>query len=182
MENRGDAERSDRINIGVNDRAPLMVYFRPVSRKLELLMRILIALIVTTLLPFSAFADDLSDARKAFETLIEYQRTDDERSPDLFSKRCNIAFVLSDGTNEKTELMSIEAFIEQIKAQLPLKKGATETYEDVKFAQESLGIRVTGNLRYLPTGRKAPFSAVYRRDADGVLRIQEFRIPVFVER
>ena len=143
-------------------------------------MKTLITLLAIALISSTAIADDLADAKKAFATLTEYQKTDDERSPDLFSKDCAVTFAFSDGTNEKAAVIPTEVFIETMKKEIAKKKGSEETYEEVKYLQEASGIRVTATVRYPKSGRKGPFSVLYRRDSDGVLRIHEFKATVFV--
>lgn len=145
-------------------------------------MKTLFVLFATTVLSISAFADDIADAKMAFATMVEYQRTDDERSPDLFSKSCIITATLRDGANKKTMVIPLEAFIAQMKAQIAKKVGATEAYEDVKYQQEDSGIRVTAKIRYLQNGRGGPFSMLYRRDEDGVMRIRQLEIIVYPEK
>lgn len=143
-------------------------------------MKTLITLLGIALLSSFAIADDLADAKKAFTILSEYQKTDDERSPELFSKHCAVTFIFSDGTNEKATVIPIEAFIDSMQKAIAEKKGTKETYEDVKYSAETSGVRVTANVRYPKSGRKGPFSALYRRDDDGVLRIHDFKVTVYV--
>ena len=142
-------------------------------------MKRLILLFVIALVSSSAIADDLADTKKAFATLVEYQKTDDERTPDLFSKDCAITFVFSDGKNEKTAVVPTEVFIESLKKEIARKAGNPNPYEDVKYSPEDSGIRVTANVHYARSGQKGPFSALYRRSADGVLRIHTFKVTVF---
>lgn len=142
-------------------------------------MKTLLVLLAIVFVTSTAIADDLADTKKAFATLIEYQKTDDERSPELFSKDCTVTFIFSDGTNEKAAVLPIEVFIDTMKKAIAKKKGSKETYEEVMYSQEASGVRVTANVRYPKSDRKGPFSALYRRNDDGVLRIQEFKVTVY---
>ena len=143
-------------------------------------MRTLVTLLAIALLSSIAIADDVADTKKAFATLGEYQKTDDDKAPELFSKDCAVTFIFPDGTNEKVIVVPTEVFIDALKKEIAKKKGTTEAYEEIKYSQEASGIRVTANVHYLKSGRKGPFSALYRRDDDGILRIHDFKVTVYV--
>jgi len=145
-------------------------------------MKTLLALLLLTLVSSSALADDLVDAKAAFATLIQYQKTDDERSPDLFSKDCVITYTRSDGTNEKTTEVPTEVFINGMKKAIAQKKGSQEIHENVKYAQEAGGIRVTADVRRPTPSGSGLLSVLYRRDSDGVLRIHDFRATMYVNK
>ena len=142
-------------------------------------MRTLVTLLAIALLSSIAVADDVADTKKAFAILVEYEKTDNERAPELFAKDCAVTFIFSDGTNEKVIAVPTEVFIDAMKKEIAKKKGSTVAYEEVKYSQEASGIRVTANVHYLKSGRKGPLSVLYRRDDDGILRIHDYKVTVY---
>jgi hypothetical protein len=129
---------------------------------------------------FSACAaDDLADAKAAFTNLITYQKTDDIRSLDLFAKHCIITFRIVDGTNERLAVIPPAVFRESLKKEIAQKKGSDGDYEDVKFSSDGFMVKVNATIHYTDSGKKGPFFALYGRDKDGVMKIEEFRVTIF---
>jgi uncharacterized protein YceK len=77
---------------------------------------------------------DIRDAKAAFATLVEYQKTDDARSLDLFSQTCPVTFI--NGDTKKTVVWPPDKFRESLKQQIALKNGDKDTYEDVHYSKE----------------------------------------------
>lgn len=125
--------------------------------------------------------NDIADAKAAFATLIEYQKTDDIRSLDLFSQNCPVTFTVVNGNTQRTVVWPQDAFLESLRKQLALKLGNRDTYEDVKFSQEGTNVLVTAMVHYADSGKRGPFSAVYVRDKTGILKIQELKVTVFTD-
>lgn len=143
-------------------------------------MKTWIALLAALLVPLSAIADNLADAKKAFETLLAYQKTDDERSLDLFSNKCVAKVGVTDGEKEQTTVIPLEKFLDDLKKQIARKSGSTETYEDVKYSQEGDAIRVDAKVRSVKPATRGALALVYRRDSDEVMRIHEFNMTFYI--
>lgn len=126
-----------------------------------------------------AFADDLADARAAFEALGTYQKTDDIRALDLFATNCLITFTIIDATNQRTVLVPPDAYRELLRKAIALKQGDKNSYEDVKCSQDGYMVKVTANIHYVDTDKRGPFVALYARESDGILRIKEMKVTVY---
>jgi hypothetical protein len=139
-------------------------------------MKTWIAFFAALLVPMSALADDLADAKKAFETLIAYQKTDDERSLDLFSKKCVAKIVVTNGEKEQTKTIPTDKFLDDLKGQIAKKSGSSETYENIKYSEEGDGVRVDAGVVSAKNPVKSRLALLYRRDEDRVMRIHEFKM------
>ncbi|MDR3460251.1 MAG: hypothetical protein P4N60_22715 [Verrucomicrobiae bacterium] len=129
----------------------------------------------------AAAADDLADAKVAFTNLITYQKTDDIRALDLFSKHCLITYTVNDGKTEKIAVVPAEAFLEGLKKEIAQKHGSKDEYEDVKFSSDGPKVTVTATIRNPGSDKRSPFFAVYGRDVDdGAMRIEKFKITIFI--
>ena len=126
-------------------------------------------------------ADTIEDAKTAFNKLVKYQKTDDERSIDLFSKDCKVELTLTDGKRKQLAKIPTAAFLETIKKNIAEKKGNREKYEKIKFNKQDKGVLVTADIVY-PDGKRGPFSALYMPDGDGDLLIVELNITVYVDK
>jgi hypothetical protein len=122
-------------------------------------------------------ADDIGDARVAFAKLVEYQKTDDIRSLDLFAEDCAVTFTFTDGVTSRVSTFPPDAFREMLKQSLALKQGNKDVYEDVKYAQEESGVRVTSNILYAESAKRGPFSALYVR-GNGGWKIKELKLTI----
>jgi len=137
-------------------------------------------LILTMMVCISASAaDDLADAKAAFADLVTFQKTDDVRALDLFAKHCIIKFKLEDGTNEQTVVLAPEVFLASLKKEIAQKKGSDCDYEDVKFVADGYMVKVNATAHYMDSGKRGPFYALFGRDGDGGMKIQELIVPVF---
>lgn len=125
-------------------------------------------------------ADDISDAKSTFQTLVEYQKTDDPRSPALFADDCFVKFVHTDGTRTKEKTFNAEQFRDWLGKVLALKQGNTDIYENIEFQQEDQTVKAAGMVYFTGTGLRGPISLLYARDTTGNLRIKEMitTIPV----
>ena len=141
------------------------------------------AFILTLLFCLSAAAaDDLADAKVAFTNLITYQKMDDIRALDLFSKHCLITYAVNDGKTEKVAVVPAEAFLDGLKKEIAQKHGSTDEYEAVKFSSDGPKVTVTATIRNPDSDKRSPFFAVYGRDVDdGVMRIEKFKATIFVK-
>jgi hypothetical protein len=127
-----------------------------------------------------ARGDDLADARTAFATMLEYQKTDDPRSPDLFTQDCAVTLFFTDGKSARMAKLPPQAFREMLAKQLKEKRGNKDVYEDVKYGQEGSSVRVTATILYHANGKRGPHSLLYVRD-NGVMKIKEMNVTVFVD-
>src|ERR1700722_1412981 len=115
--------------------------------------------------------DDMADAKAAFATLLEYEKTDDIRSTNLFSTNFLFTGTVVFRDDKKIVVLPAEAFRKELEKQLALKLGITETYEDVKFSKNGTNVTATGIVCYVGTTNRGPVSFVYGRDSDGILRM-----------
>lgn len=127
-----------------------------------------------------SFADDLADAKAAFETLKSYQKSDDIRALDLFATNCLVTLTFIQGTNEHQVFVPPDAYREMLKKGIALKQGDNNSYEDVKCSRDGYMVKVTAMIHYADTGRRGPFMAIYGRDDDGILKIKELHVTTFV--
>ena len=72
-----------------------------------------------------------------------------------------------------------ELFRTQLQVTLSKKKGNKDKYEDVKYAAEGSGVRVTATVLSADTGKRGPFSVLYVRDGDA-LKIKEIKATAYV--
>lgn len=144
----------------------------------------LLLLTLLFVLAAAARADDLSDVKAAFATLLAYQRTDDPRLLDLFAKECDIATTLTDGINARVTLMDGKTFQQPLRDKIAKKQGNRDAYENVQYVREGAGVRVTATVRYSATGKRGPFSLLLVREpkTTGVYKIKELTatVPVLV--
>ena len=124
----------------------------------------------------TAAADDMEDARKAFATLLEYQKTDDERAPDLYAKDCLIVMTVTAGEKEQSITIPTKDFIDGMKREIAKKKGSRETYDEIRYTKQTTGVKVTANVHNPDQARPLIFTGVYRRGEDGILRLHEYRL------
>jgi hypothetical protein len=141
-------------------------------------MRLLFAfaLLLAVLVP--AWADDIADAKAAFETLQEYQQSDDPRMLDLFAKDVSVTMLVSDGKDVRPTYLPRADFFASLKRELLQKKGNKDVYENVKFVQEGADVRLTTTMLDASTGKRGPVTLLYARDKEGVLRIKEMKVTV----
>jgi len=125
----------------------------------------------------TAIASDLDDVKIAFDTFKKYQKTDDVRSLDLFTKDCKFIFTLTDGVKNEVVQLPTSVFLKDLKKIIARKEGFKKSYEDVKYAKERFGIRVTA-MTVDSDGRREPFSALYLRSEKSDLLIKELKSTV----
>ena len=124
--------------------------------------------------------DDIDEVKAAFGTLIEYQKTDDIRSLDLFSTNCPVTLTVIDGSKTSTVTLPPEAFRKLLRQQIALKLGNHDTYEDVKYSEvRGTNVLVTAMVRYADSGKRGPFFALYGRDTYGFYKIQHLKVTMF---
>ena len=125
-------------------------------------------------------ADDMADAKMAFETLQAYQKTDDIRALDLFATNCIIRLKTINDQEEKTMFIEPAAFREILKDSIAKKEGNLDKYEDVKFSADGFSVKVTAAVIHVGAVKPGSFIASYERDGNGVLKIQELKITTYV--
>lgn len=127
-----------------------------------------------------SLADDASDATAAFQTFLDYQKTDDSRSPDLFTDDCAVTYIFTDGVRRKEIAFTPEQFRAWLQKALALKHGNNDTYENVKAEQAGADVKVSADILYHETGLRGPISLVYIKDGTGAFKIKEMKatIPV----
>lgn len=143
-------------------------------------MKRLLFLAIALLTLSIARADDIADAKAAFATLLEYQKTDDIRSLELFTEDCAVTFAFTDGVKSREATISSADFREMLKQAIALKQGNRDVYQDVKFTKEQSGVRVTSKILYAESGKRGSFSALYIRDKDS-LKIKEMKVTDGIE-
>jgi hypothetical protein len=124
-------------------------------------------------------ADDVSDAKTAFETLIQYQKQDDIRALDLFSQHCLVVYKVIDAKPEtNTIIMPMEAFRASLKTEIDKKQGNKDEYRNIKYTSDGFSVTVTASLYSPDIGKETPFLAKYGRDSEGKMKIEELRVTV----
>ena len=143
-------------------------------------MKLFLSALITLFSLSIARADDVADAKAAFATMVEYQKTDDPRSLDLFTRDCAVTFIFTDGTTTRAAALPPEAFRQMLTKALAEKKGNKDVYEDVKYTQEGPAVRVNSTVLYADSGKRGPFTLLYVREKSGVLKVKEMKVTVFV--
>jgi hypothetical protein len=142
--------------------------------------RIFTTLLAVALLPLlSQFcrADDVADAKTEFATFLQYQKTDDPKILDMFTKDCVVKMTMTDGTREQSQVIPTAAFLQMITDALPKKEGNHDKYENITAKQDGVLVRVQCTLSFTDmNGKQEPFAVAFTRDTDGKLRIKEFSI------
>jgi len=122
-------------------------------------------------------ADDISDAKAAFQTLIQYQKSDDPNSLGLFTPTCAITYTFTDGTNTKDVPVPMLSYSAMISKAISEKKGNHDTYENPTFTKN--GNTVTVNATVMTEDKKAePITIVYMRDQNGEMAITQLHVVV----
>ena len=145
------------------------------AMKLKLLACCSLALFVSTL----ARADDIEDAKVAFATFIEYQKTDDLRALELFTKNCVVTstHVGADDATTKSRVLQGDEFRALLAKEIALKRGSKDVYENVKYAQDGSAVRVNATVVINESGKRGSISVLYVRE-DGALKIKELKLTV----
>jgi hypothetical protein len=130
-----------------------------------------------TLAAPSPMEKEINDVKAAFATLVEYQQTDDIRVLDLFSPDCPIT--VTEGNTQETLTWPQDDFREWLRQQIALKLETKNTYEDVEYLYFGPDVSVTAVIHYANSGKRGPFSAVYRRDSNGIFKINQVDVTVF---
>ncbi len=160
----------------------VLISFHTSSFILHFLPMKLIAVILSLLLGFSiqvVRADDIADAKTAFATFLAYQKKDDPRTLGLFTADCPFTVTLTDGKSSRDIVIPAELFRTQLQVTLAKKKGNKDKYEEVKYAAEAGGIRVTATVLSAETSKRGPFSVLYVRDGKE-LKIKEIKATAYV--
>jgi hypothetical protein len=125
-------------------------------------------------------ADDVSDAKIAFGTLVEYQKQDDMRALDLFSKDCLVVYkVIDDKPETNIVVTPPETFRTAIKKEIEQKHGNKDEYRDIQYFSDGFTVTVTANVFNPDTGKETPFLIKYGRDSGGIMKIEELRMTIF---
>lgn len=125
-------------------------------------------------------ADDMADAKAAFETLQTYQKADDIRALDLFATNCIIRLKTINDLEEKTMFIEAAAFREILKDSITKKEGNLDKYENVKFSADEFSVKVTAAVIHVGSVKPGSLIASYERDGNGVLKIQELKVTTYV--
>jgi len=139
-------------------------------------MKSILAAFLLSLAVVPLRADDIADAKAAFKTLQEYEKTDDIRAPGLFATNCVVTVLVTDGTNKRSLVIPDGKFRGMLSNSIARKEGNSDVYEDVKYSQEGSSVRLDCTVLIADSSKRAPLSLLYERDSDGELRIKEMRI------
>ncbi len=130
----------------------------------------------------SARADGLTEVRRAFDLLVQYQKTDDERSLDLFARDISVTLTLDTGKETRDMTLPADTFRELVSQDIAGKHGNKDTYEDVKYAQQGDTVKVTSTLLHGSSGKRRPFLAIYGKDKAGHFKIKALKLTVPVDK
>jgi len=137
------------------------------------MIRRLLPIIAIVAISSFSFADDLSEVKAAFETFHEFQKTDDSRSPDLFTDDCSVRSIYTNGVQTKEVAFTPVQFKEWLKKGLALKQGNTDSYENVQYVQSGPNVNVNCTVLYSETGLRGPLHLTYSKDSTGTFKIKE---------
>ena len=126
-------------------------------------------------------ADDTAEAKAAFDTFVLYQRTDDERTPDLFAPDVSVTLILDTGKEARDVVLPPEKFRQMVTQEIAKKQGSKDVYEDVKCVQEGDTVKVTSTILYAGSGKRGPFLAIYGRDGAGRFKIKAVKVTIPVD-
>lgn len=122
--------------------------------------------------------DDAADVRKAFDTFVQYTKTDDERTLDLFTQDVATTFYYDAGQGTREMTLPADTFRETIKKSLAKKEGNLDTYEDIECKQDGDTVKLTCTLIDGKTGGHAPLIMIYVKDGSGEFKIKAMRLKV----
>lgn len=129
-----------------------------------------------------ARADDVAAVRQAFDLFVQYQKTDDEHSLDLFAEDVSVTLTFDTGKETRDMNLPSDKFRELLSQEIAKKHGNPDTYEDVKLAQEGDTVKVTSTLLYSASGKREPFVAIYAKDASGHFKVKALKVTVPVDK
>lgn len=145
-------------------------------------MKLILVAVLLSLAITQSRGDDIPDAKAAFATLQEYQKTDDIRSPDLFATNCTVTLAVTDGTNRRTLVVPDGKFRVMLTNAIARKEGNSDVYEDAIYTQEGSSVRMSCTVLFADSGKRGPLTVLYARDSDGKLRIKEMKLTKPVEK
>lgn len=118
-------------------------------------------------------------AQAAFNKLVAYQKTDDERTLDLHSPDCRVEFTYENGARKNNVGVPIEDFLAKLKAMIAKKSGTTDTYSKIAITEKD-GVFEVNSLRHSKkSGRDLPFSVSFKEDKDGELKIIRLQLTLW---
>ena len=140
--------------------------------------------LVCFLISFNCFsllaADDVSDAKIAFGNLVEYEKQDDLRSLDLFSKDCLVVYrVIDEKSQTNSVVIPPDDFRTEIKKEIEQKHGNKDEYRDIQYSSDGFTVTLTANIFNPDSGKETPLLIKYGRDEGGIMKIEELRMTIF---
>ena len=123
-------------------------------------------------------ADDAADVRKAFDTFVQYTKTDDERTLDLFTPDIAVTFYYDAGRGIHEMTLPTDKFREMVTQSLAKKEGNSDQYENIECNPDGDTVKLTCTLIAGKTGEHAPLNLVYVKDGSGAFKIKAMRLKV----
>ena len=122
-------------------------------------------------------ADDVAEARQAFDLLRQYARVDDDRVLDLFAPDVSVTVVDAPAKGPARDIvLPASEFLSLIRQGLARRQTDHGTYQDLKFTQGGNTVKLAGTRVDDRTGYAAPFLVIYGKDDAGRLKIKAMKL------
>ena len=125
-----------------------------------------------------ARADDVAEARKAFDLFVQYSKTADKRLLDLFAPDVSVTLAADTGKETQDMVMPTETFRQIVQESIDAKDGSNDTYNDVKCVQEGSTVKLTCTRTESDSSKPEPFLLIYAKDAAGQFTIKAVKMTV----
>ncbi len=136
-------------------------------------------LLVAALLMWGASAplraDDVADARKAFDLYVQYSGRADKRVLDLFARDVSVVNARFYGKEEQDVVIAPERFFQILKDAIDSDSPDKSKYEDIRCIAENGLVKLTCTMINSGTGDHEPTVLVYQRDKAGQMKIKAMR-------
>ena len=120
-------------------------------------------------------ADDVADARKAFDLYVQYSRTADKRSLDLFAPDISVTNARFYGKEEQDVVIPAKRFLQIVREGIESKSGDNSKYEDIRCVADNGLVKLTCTMIDGGTGDREPTVIVYGKDASGQMKIKAMK-------
>ena len=135
--------------------------------------------LVATLLMWSAAAplraDDVADARKAFDLYVQYSGRADQRMVDLFARDVAVVNARFYGKEEQDVVIAPERFFQILQDAIDSKSPDHSKYEDIRCVAENGLVKLSCTMIDSGTGDREPTVLVYEKDKAGQMKIKAMK-------
>ncbi len=119
-------------------------------------------------------ADDIEDARKAFDLYVQYGQTADKRMLDLYESDVTVINARYYGREEQDVVIPAKRYFDIMKDAIANKGVSTAKYEDIQCVAEKGRVQITF-VAIEEGGEHDPTALLYGRDKSGRMKIRAVR-------